>query len=70
MFKASPEPPQVESTDVVGGNLMHQGIQQNSYQSQIADLQTCKQQIDHRLMDQLLICQWKLAKIDKLVMEY
>ena len=55
---------------MVGGKLEHQGVQYNSYQSQIADLQTCKQQIDHQLMDQLLICQWKLAKIDKLVMEY
>ena len=55
---------------LVEGKVILQGVQYNSYQSQIADLQTCKQQIDHQLMDQLLICQWKLAKIDKLVMEY
>ena len=53
-----------------GGKVILQGVQYNSYQSQIADLQTCKQQIDHQLIDELLICQWKLMKIDKLMMEY
>ena len=27
---------------------------------QLAELQTSKQQIDHQLIDQLLICRWKL----------
>ena len=37
---------------------------------QLAELQTSKQQIDHQLIDELLICQWKLMKIDELMMEY
>ena len=64
----SPETPQVEITHLVEGKLMHQGVQFTSCNHQIADLQTSKQQIDHQLIDQLLIYQWKLVKIDQLVM--
>ena len=69
-FRVSPETPQVEGTGVLGGKLSVQLVQYTSYRSQTADLQTSKQQIDHQLIDQLLIYQWKFAKIDKLVMDY
>ena len=68
-FRVSPETPKVESTHLVEGKVMLQGVQYNSYRSQMADPQTSRQQIDHQLIDQLLIYQWKLVKIDKLMME-
>ena len=63
-FKVSPGTPQVESTHLVEGKMILQGVQHTAINKttnpQMADLQTSKQQIDHQLMDQLLICQWKL----------
>ena len=53
----------------MGVQLAVRGVQSTISNHQIADLQTGKQQIDHQLIDELLICQWKLMKFDKLTMD-
>ena len=45
--------------------MIVQGVQ---YNNQFSHLQTTKEQIDHQLIDELLICQWKLVTIDQLMM--
>ena len=41
---------------------MHQGVQSTSFNHQMADLQTSKQQIDQELLDHLLVNHYQLIQ--------
>ena len=66
-FGISPEAPQAEGTGVLGGKLGVQGARTANDQMADLHLQTCKQQIDHQLIDQLLNYELKPVNIGQLV---